>query len=96
MQKLVTNTWKIIIKIKNCHIFNLYGLEMLLELPVSNFECLKILPNLIKISLKTLMKKVMKDVFFNLMFNIFKNYMTFSMIYHFYEKEQKLKKSKSL
>ena len=69
---------------------------MLLELPVSNFECLKILPNLIKISLKTLMKKVMNDVFLNLMFNIFKNYMTLSMIYHFYEKEQKLKKSKSL
>ena len=96
MQKLVTNTWKIIIKIKNCHIFNLYGWAMLQELPVSNSECLKILPNLIKISLKTLMKKVMNDIFLNLMFNILKNYMAFSMIYHFYEKERKLKKSKSL
>ena len=22
MQKLITNTWKIMIKIKNCHVFN--------------------------------------------------------------------------
>ena len=24
MQKLITNTWKIMVKIKNCHIFNIW------------------------------------------------------------------------
>ena len=23
MQKLITNTWKIMIKVKNCHVFNI-------------------------------------------------------------------------
>ena len=42
------------------------------------------------------MKKAIKDIFSKLMFNILKNYMNFVMIYHFYEKEWKLKKSKKL
>ena len=39
-QKLITNTWKIMIKIKNSHIFNsgLYGWEISQKLSVSNFE----------------------------------------------------------
>ena len=39
---------------------------------------------------KTIMKKVLHDIFLKLMFNILK------MIYHFYQKNWKLKKSKSL
>ena len=35
-------------------------------------------------------------VFLNLIFNILKNYMIFGIIYHFYLKEWKLKKSKRL
>ena len=34
----------------------------------------------------------MKDIFLKLIFNVLKNYMTFTMIYHFYLKEWKLKK----
>ena len=42
------------------------------------------------------MKKVMKDIFSKLIFNILKNYMNFTMIYHFYLKESKLKKVEKL
>ena len=42
------------------------------------------------------MKKVMKEFFLKLMFNILKDYMNFIMICHFYYKDLKLKKSKSL
>ena len=41
------------------------------------------------------MKKVIKDIFLMLMFYLLKNYMNF-MIYNSYQKEWKLKKSKSL
>ena len=49
-----------------------------------------------KIKKKTKMKKAMKDVFLQLMFNILKNYMNFIMVYQFYQKQLKLKKSKKL
>ena len=38
----------------------------------------------------------MKDVFSKLIFNILKNYMNVIMIYHFYQKEWKLKKVEKL
>ena len=47
-----------------------------------------------KISLKGLTKKVMKNIFLKLMFIILKNYMTFIMIYYFYQKEYKLRVEK--
>ena len=40
MQKLITNTWNIMIKINNRHI--LYSLAMLQKLSVNNFEWIKI------------------------------------------------------
>ena len=38
---------------------------------------------------------MMKDIFLKLMFNILKNDMKFILICHFYQKERKLKTSKS-
>ena len=54
------------------------------ELPVNNFQWIKYTSSLMKISEKAIMKKLMKDIFFKLMFAILKNYLSFSMIYHFY------------
>ena len=42
------------------------------------------------------MKKVIKDILVKLIFNILKINMTFTMIYTFYLKESKVKKSESL
>ena len=42
------------------------------------------------------MTKVIKDIFLELMFNVLKNYMNVIMIYHFYQKESKLKKSEKV
>ena len=42
------------------------------------------------------MKKVMRDILLKLIFNTLKNYITFTMIYHFYLKEWKLKKVEKL
>ena len=41
------------------------------------------------------MNNVMKDIFLKFMFNILKNHINFTMIYHFYQKDWKLKKTKS-
>ena len=39
MQKLITNIWKIMVKIKNHHnVNNVFGWEMLQKLPVNKFE----------------------------------------------------------
>ena len=55
MQKLITNTRKTLINIKNHHIFNVgifsniqYGLAMFQKFSVNDFEWLKILPNVMK------------------------------------------------
>ena len=56
----------------------------------------KTLLNLMKISYGILTKKVMKDIFLKLIFNTLKIYVILAMIYHFYLKEWRLKKSKSL
>ena len=45
---------------------------------------------------KAIMKKAMKEIFWKLMFNILKNYINFIIVYHLYEKECNLKRSKSL
>ena len=40
-------------------------------------------------------KIVMKDLALRLMFNILKNYTTFTIVFPFYQKERKLKKTKT-
>ena len=50
---------------------------------------LKIHLNLGKVLKKTTMKIVMKDIFFKETFNNIKIYMTFTMIYHFFQEERK-------
>ena len=45
---------------------------------------------------KSYNKESDEGYFLKLMFNILKNYMIFAMIYHFYQKESKLKNSKNL
>ena len=92
MRKLITNTWKIMIKIKNLHILisiywdasNLYGWEMTQKLLVNNFQWIEDTSQLNEDFIKTITKKVMKDICVKLMFSILKNYMNFIMIYHFY------------
>ena len=38
IQKLITNTWKIMIKIKNRHIFAIFGWAMSQKLSLNHFE----------------------------------------------------------
>ena len=58
------------------------------KLPINYFEWIKktsqFNEDFIK---KIIMKKMMKDIYLKLMFNILKNYMSFIVIYHFYQKE---------
>ena len=83
-------------------VHNLYSWAMSQKLPGNNFGWSKGTSQFNKkilkktISKKTMMKKVKKDIFLKLMFNILKNCMTFIMIYHFYLKKWKFKKSESL
>ena len=75
---------------------NLYGRNISQKLPVNNFKWIKDSSQFNEDFTKIIMKKVVKDVFLNLMFNILKIYIIFIMIDHFYLKELRLKKSKSL
>ena len=75
---------------------NLYGRKISQKLPVNNFKWIKDSSQFNEDFTKIIMKKVVKDVFLNLMFNILKIYIIFIMIDHFYLKELRLKKSKSL
>ena len=67
---------------------SLYGWATSQKLPVNNFEWIKdtaqFNEGFIK---KTIIKNAMKDIFSKLMFNILNNYMTLTMIYHFYLKQ---------
>ena len=80
--------------LKNWDVNNLYGWTMSKMLPVNSFESLEDTSqfNFMKI----ITKRVMRNIFSKLMFNVLKNYMNLIMIYHFYQKELKLKKSKCL
>ena len=75
---------------------NLYGWTISQKLPVDNFEWIKDSSQFNEDFTKIIMKKVMKDVFLNLILNILKIYIIFIMTDHFYLKELRLKKSKSL
>ena len=52
MQKLITNTWKIMIKIKNWDTNILYGWATSQKLAGDNFEWVKDIYNLMKINKK--------------------------------------------
>ena len=64
--------------LKYWNVNNLYDWAMSQKLPVNNFKWIED---------TSIMKKVTKDIFSNLMFSILKKYMSFIMIYHFYQKE---------
>ena len=82
--------------LKNWDINNVYDLTMSQKLPVNDFQLVGDISEFDESFIKSyIIKKVMKDIFLKLMFNILENYITFIMIYHFYLKERKLKKSKS-
>ena len=71
---------------------NLYGWAMSQKLSVNSFEWIKDTYQFNEVFIK----KVIKNSFSKLVFNILKNYIKFIVIYHFHQKEWKLKKSKSL
>ena len=71
---------------------NSYGWAISQKLLVNNFEWIEDTSQFNEDFIKIIMKKVMKDIFSKLMFNILNNYMNFITIYHFYQKELKLKK----
>ena len=64
------------------------------KVPVNNFEWIKGTSQVNEDFMKNYNEEI--DIFSKLMFNILNNYMNFIMIYHFYQKELKLKMSKSL
>ena len=75
---------------------NIYEWAISQNLPVNNFEWIEDPSQFNEDFIKTITMKLMKDIFLNLTFYILKNYMNFVMIYHFSQKEWKLKKWKSL
>ena len=60
--------------------------------PVNNFKWFEYIFEFDESFSKIITKKVMKDVFLDLTFNIPKICLTFTIIYRFFLKEQKLKK----
>ena len=74
----------------------LYGWGMSQKLPVNNFEWIKDTSQFNENFIKNYNEESDEGIFLKLMFNILKKYMNFRMIFHFYQKEKKLKKSKSL
>ena len=89
MQKLIVNTLKIMIRIKNRNFLNngtkKNGWAVLQKMPVNGFEWVEDIfefnEDFIK---KTIMKKVVKDFFSKVIFNILKKCIIFTMIYYFH------------
>ena len=65
---------------------NLYGWAMSQKLPVNNFDWIEDTSQFNEDFKITITKKIMKNIFL-LRFSILKNYMTFTMIYPFCQKE---------
>ena len=80
--------------IKYLDVNNLYGSAQ--KLPVNDFKWIKDNSQFNEDFIKTVMKKMMKGIFLKFMCNLLKNYINVIIIYHFYQKELKLKKSKNL
>ena len=72
------------------------GWAMLQKLPVNNFEWIEDTFQFNEDFIKNYNEESDEGYFSKLMFNILKIYMTFTIIYHFYLKEWRLKKSKIL
>ena len=75
---------------------NLCGSAMSQKLPLNQFERIKDTSQFNEDFLNNYNERVMEDIFLTLVFNILKHYVNFIMIYCFYQKEQNLKKLKSL
>ena len=57
------------------------------RLPVSGFKWVEDVSRIDEEFIKTMMKIVIKDIFLKQMLNILKNYIIYTVIYHFYPKE---------
>ena len=75
---------------------NLYGWAMSQKLPENIFEWIKDTSQFNEDLIKIYNEESDQGYFFQLIFNIQENCMTFTMLYHFYLKEWRLKKTKNL
>ena len=75
---------------------NLCGWAMSQKLPENNFEWIKDTSQFNEDLIKIYNEESDQGYFFQLIFNIQENCMTFTMLYHFYLKEWRLKKTKNL
>ena len=90
------------LKINNRHILNIDMQIIYIDrqchkkLPLNNFRWVKDISEFNQNFIKSYVMKVTKGIFLKVMFNILKIYIFSTMIYPFYLKEWKLKRSKSL
>ena len=82
--------------IQCCDVNNLYGWAMSQELPVKRFEWIKGTSQFNEDFIKNYNVEREEGYLFQVDVQILKKYINFIMIYHFYQKEWKLKKSESL
>ena len=75
---------------------NLYSWAMARKLPANGFESAEDNSELDECFIKKYNEESHERYFSKLLFNILKTYMDFTIIYHFYLKEWKLKNLKSL
>ena len=90
------------LKINNRHILNIDMQIIYIDrqchkkLPLNNFRWVEDISEFNQNFIKSYVMKVTKGIFLKVMFNILKIYIFSTMIYPFYLKEWKLKRSKSL